>query len=237
MQARALELAKSRGKDKNQVVVLDDAEFPAGIVGLVAARVVEELARPVVLIERGDQDSRGSARSVPGFNIVEALNDSRELFVRHGGHAAAAGFTIPTDRIEELEARLLAYAATRLPETPESALDIDAETPLANLSWELLEQLSTLEPFGQANPQPVLMSRRVRVGMAATRGAEGQHLKLRLDDGERGAPFEAIAFRLGHLAGYFERHPWLDIAYTFEAHEWNGHRSLQLNIKDLRRAQ
>jgi single-stranded-DNA-specific exonuclease len=231
VQARALELAKLRDKDKNQVVVLDDAEFPAGIVGLVAARLVEELARPVVLIERGDEHSRGSARSVPGFNIVEALNDCRELFVRHGGHAAAAGFTIPTDRIGELEERLLAYAA------PESALEIDAETPLANLSWELLEQLSTLEPFGQANPQPVLMSRRVHVGMAVTRGAEGQHLKLRLDDGERGASFEAIAFRLGHLAGYFERHPWLDIAYTFEAHEWNGHRSLQLNIKDLRRAQ
>jgi single-stranded-DNA-specific exonuclease len=217
--------------------VLDAPEYPAGVVGLVAARLVEELARPVLLIERGETSSRGSARSVPGFSIVEALSDSAELFERYGGHAGAAGFTIPTQRIAELEQRLQIYAANRLPEKPEAPLDIDAEVPLASLTWELLEALAALEPFGQANPQPMFMSRRVRVLHAATRGADGQHLKLKLDDGQGGSSYDGIAFRLGHLAGYFARHPWLDIVYTFEAHEWNGQRSLQLNIKDLRRAQ
>jgi single-stranded-DNA-specific exonuclease len=236
-QQAALAQAREQGKDANRVVVLDNEVYPAGVVGLVAARLVEELARPVLLIERGEGHSRGSARSVPGFSIIEALTSCGDLFVRYGGHAAAAGFTIATERIPELEARLQEYAAERLPDQPESILEIDVDLPLANLSWELLGELQSLEPFGQANPQPVFMSQRVRVMAAHTRGADRQHLKLRLSDGQGGPELDAIAFRLGHLAGYFEKYPWLDVAYTFEPHEWNGQRSLQLNIKDLRRTQ
>jgi single-stranded-DNA-specific exonuclease len=219
-------------------VILDGAGYPAGVVGLVAAKLVEEIGRPVLLLERGEATSRGSARSVPGFNIIDALTTCEDLFVRYGGHSAAAGFTIANERLDELEARLLRYAEAHLPEDLLApALEIDAEVPLGALTWELLDQLLALEPFGQANPQPVLMSRRVHVSGAWSRGTEGQHLKLRLDDGHGGPTYEAIAFRLGNLAGYFERYPWLDVAYTFGVNEWNGNRTLQLNIKDLRRAQ
>jgi single-stranded-DNA-specific exonuclease len=237
VQVAALQQVQETGKQGNRVVVLDAAEYPAGVVGLVASRLVDELARPVLLIERGETTSRGSGRSVPGFSIVEALSTCADLFERYGGHAAAAGFTIATSRIAELEQRLEAYAADRLPEKPESEIEIDAEIPLHALTRELLDQLGVLEPFGQGNPQPLFMSSRVRVINAITRGAEGQHLKLRLDDGKGGPSFDAIAFRLGHLVGYFVKHPWLDIVYTFEAHKWNGQSNLQLNVKDLRRAQ
>ena len=96
------------GKQANRIVVLDGEGYPAGLVGLVAAKLVEELARPVLLLERGAETSRGSARSVPGFNIIEALTACDDLFVRYGGHSAAAGFTIANERLPELEARLLA---------------------------------------------------------------------------------------------------------------------------------
>ncbi|HNP72814.1 MAG TPA: single-stranded-DNA-specific exonuclease RecJ [Kouleothrix sp.] len=238
IQQSARQQATDQSKHENRIIVLDNAEYPAGLVGLVAARLVEELGRPVLMLERGEEVSRGSARSVPGFNIFEALTSCEDLFVRYGGHSAAAGFTIATANLPALEQRLLAYADAHLPDdllTP--ALEIDAEVPLGQLSWELLAQIAVLEPFGQANPQPVLLSRHVHVAGAWPRGAEGQHLKLRIDDGAGGPAYEAIAFRLGKLAHYFERHPWLDIAYTLEAHEWNGTRSLQLNVKDLRRAQ
>ncbi|HEU5088376.1 MAG TPA: DHHA1 domain-containing protein, partial [Roseiflexaceae bacterium] len=236
VQAAALQHARERGKLENRIVVLDDESYPAGIVGLVAARLVDELARPVLLIGHDERGSRGSARSVPGFNIVEALTTCADLLERYGGHSAAAGFTIKSEHIPALEERLLAYAAERLPNNPTLTLEVDADVPLASLSWELLAQLGTLEPFGQGNPQPVLQSSRVRVVGAWTRGAEGQHLKLRVDDGQGGAVHDAIAFRLGKLAPYFSRHPWIDIAYTFEEHEWQGNRGLQLVIKDLRRA-
>ncbi len=226
------------GKEHNRIIVLDGEGYAAGVVGLVASKLVDEFGRPVLLIERGEHESRGSARSVPGFSIIEALTASADLFVRFGGHSAAAGFTIANERLPELEQQLLAHAEHHLPDhllTP--ALDIDADLPLSALTWDLLDQISALEPFGQANPQPVLMSKRVRVVSAVARGAEGQHLKMRLDDGGGGPIYEAIAFRLGHLARFFQTPRLIDIAYNLEANEWNGQRTLQLNIKDLRQAQ
>lgn len=237
IQAAVRQQLNDLGKSEQRIVMLDSVDYPAGLVGLVAARMVEELGRPVLLLERGEETSRGSARSVPGFSIIDALTACDDLFVRYGGHTAAAGFTIANDNIPVFEARLLEYAAEHLPDDLlMPAIEIDAEVPLGQLSWELLAQIAVLEPFGQANPQPLLMSHRVRVAGAWARGAEGQHLKLRIDDGRGGPSFDAIAFRLGHLAGYFAKYPWIDIAYVLEAHEWNGNRTLQLNIKDLRRA-
>ncbi|MBK9710510.1 MAG: single-stranded-DNA-specific exonuclease RecJ [Kouleothrix sp.] len=237
-QIAAREHIEQLGKQGNRIIVLDGEGYPAGLVGLVAAKLVEELGRPVLMLERGAETSRGSARSVPGFNIIDALVACEDLFVRYGGHSAAAGFTIANDRLPELERRLLAYAESNLPDDQlMPALDIDAELPLGALSWELLEQIAVLEPFGQANPQPVLTSRRVRVSGAWPRGVDGQHLKLRLDDGDGGPSYEAIAFRLGKLAEHFQRPRFIDIAYTLEANEWNGSRTLQLNIKDLRQPQ
>lgn len=234
--ARAQIVAQEKRADR--VIMLDGDGYPAGVVGLVAARMVEEFGRPVLMLERGAELSRGSARSVPGFSIIEALTTCADLFERYGGHSAAAGFTIATERLPELEERLLAYAALHLPDALlDPALDIHAEVPLAMVSWDVLADLAQLEPFGNANPQPVLMSRRVYVREARARGADGQHLRLRLDDGQGGPVYEAIAFRLGHLVEHFARHPWLDIAYTLAANEWNGSRTLQLTIKDLRRAQ
>jgi single-stranded-DNA-specific exonuclease len=205
------------------------------VVGLVASRLVDELGRPVLLIERGETESRGSARSIPGVNIIEALQECAELFVRFGGHAAAAGFTIPNARLPELEARLEAIVGTALADvdlTPE--LYIDAAVDLGRISWDLLAELQQLEPFGQGNPQPVLVSADVEVMDVRARGAEGQHLKLVVRR-NGGAPQEAIGFRLGHLAEHLRRHRRIDIAYTLEVNEWNGERKLQLNLKDFRR--
>ncbi len=238
IQQAAKQQAADLGKEANRIVVLDSVGYQAGLVGLVAARLVEEIGRPVLMVERGDELSRGSARSVPGFSLIEALASCEDLFERYGGHSTAAGFTLRTERLPELEQRLQDYAATHLPDDLLApALEIDAEVPLGALSWDLLQQISVLEPFGQANPQPVLLSQRVHVAGAWARGADRQHLKLRIDDGHGGPSYDAIAFRLGHLVDYFARFPWLDIAYVLEAHEWNGARTLQLNIKDLRRAQ
>src|SRR4029453_14943783 len=142
IQGLARQQVQDLGKQANRIVVLDSEGYPAGLVGLVAAKLVEELARPVLMLERGPETSRGSARSVPGFNILEALTTCEDLFVRYGGHSAAAGFTIATERLPELEARLLEYAETHLPEDMLApALEIDAELPLGALTWELLEQI------------------------------------------------------------------------------------------------
>ncbi len=237
VQEQASAQIRALGKDRQRIIVLDDAGYPAGVVGLVAARLVEEFGRPTVLIERGETWSRGSARSVAGFSMIEALTACAGLFERFGGHTEAAGFTIATSRLPELEECLVQYAEQRLPDDlliP--SLCIDAEISLGELSHDLLQELKKLEPFGQGNPQPVLMSSRVQVIGAWPRGSEGQHLKLRLTDASGAGPFNAIAFRFGHLVRYFEQPRWIDVAYTLEADEWNGGDALQLNVRDFRSA-
>lgn len=236
VQAAAKEQAESTGKQLQRIVVLDGEGYPAGVVGLVAGKLAEEWARPVLLIERGDELSRGSARSVPGFSIIEALTACKDLFVRFGGHSAAAGFTIANERIPDLEQRLLALATEQLADemlTP--TLTIDATTELETLNWDLFHDLARLEPFGQANPLPTLMSRNVQVLDVRAMGADGKHLRLTL--GKTGVkPLAAVAWNLGHIAEPLRKYPLIDVAYTLELREWNNERTLQLNVKDLRRA-
>jgi single-stranded-DNA-specific exonuclease len=237
VQAAARELAATSRRDQQRIVVLADAAFPAGVVGLVAGKLAEEWGRPVLLIEQGDQQSRGSARSVPGFSLIEALSSRPELFVRFGGHAAAAGFTIENANLAALEAHMLSLAETQLSaEGVAPTLTIDAALSLHELGWDLHAELERLEPFGQANPTPTLMSAGVEVAEVRQRGTEGQHMSLRLR--QNGGPiFEAIAFRMGHLADPLRRHPHIDIAYNLDVNEWNNDRRLQIKLRDFRRAQ
>jgi single-stranded-DNA-specific exonuclease len=213
-----------------------DPSFRAGVVGLAASRLTEEFYRPSVVVERGEVESRGSCRSIPEFHITQALDECADLLIRHGGHAAAAGFTVPTQRLDELAARLFALANAKLGGRDLSpALEIDAEVLPGELSYETCNQLKQLEPCGYANPAPVLMSRNLYVRDVRSVGAEGSHLKLSLVD-ERHATWDAIAFRQSHHATWLRRDMRVDVAYRLEANEWNGVQRLQFNVLDLRLA-
>ncbi len=206
-------------------------DLPAGVVGLVASRLVEEFYRPAVVVEVGEEESRGSARSIPEFHITRALDTCADLLIQHGGHAAAAGFTVRTEDLDALRERLLAVAAREL-EGRELAptLRIDAEVPLGEMSWSLWEALQQLEPFGEGNPEPLFVSRDVQVRRCRAVGSDGAHLKLLLSDGR--AVWDGIAFRQGDWIDHLPNR--IDIAYHLQLNEWNGQRRLQLNIQDIR---
>lgn len=234
VQTAAQAHAEAAGLHQQRIVVIDGTDYPAGVVGLVAGKLVEQWARPVLLIERGEEVSRGSARSVRGFNIVEALTSCKDLFVRFGGHSMAAGFTIANELLPELNARLQTLAAEQLSDdllVP--TLEIDAEVKLEEVTWELYNELQQLEPFGQGNPQPVLMSRGITVKGAWATKNDGQHLKLRLAQNGSKA-IDAFAFRLGHLADALNKYPQIDVAFTLDKNEWNNEVSLRLLVKDFR---
>ena len=140
-------------------------DFHPGIVGLVAGRLADELYRPAVVAEIGSAETRGSCRSIPEFNITHALDDCRDLLVRHGGHAAAAGFTARNENLPELRRRLEAIAEEKLQGLDLAPmLKIDAELDLADLDFAVCARLAELEPHGEANPQPVFVSHGVHVG-------------------------------------------------------------------------
>ncbi len=211
-----------------------DPSFRAGVVGLAASRLTEEFYRPSVVVELGQVESRGSCRSIPEFHITRALDECAELLIRHGGHAAAAGFTVPTSKLNELAARLQAIAHEQLGGRDLApTLGIDAEILPGELNRETCDHLKRLEPCGYGNPTPTLMSRGMLVRDIRSVGADGAHLKLSLMDARR-ATWDAIGFRQSHHSAWLRRDMRIDVAYHLEVNEWNGQERLQFNVLDLR---
>lgn len=209
-----------------------DEEFNPGVVGLAAARLMETHYRPAVVAAKGLEETRGSCRSIPEFHITDALDQCTDLLVRHGGHAAAAGFTVRNEKLPELVSRLRSIAEAQLGgHELRPTMAADMEVSLAQLNFDLLKHLAYFEPTGYGNPDAVFVSRDVKVKSSRTVGAEGRHLKLTFED-ERGLAIDSIGFRMGHLQATLPQR--VDIIYSFESNEYNGRTTLQLNLKDVK---
>jgi single-stranded-DNA-specific exonuclease len=232
------ELAEGMIDLHDQIIIAYDERFQSGLVGLVASRLVEKNYRPAIIIEKGSDVSRGSCRSIPEFNITEALDQMTDLLVRYGGHAQAAGFTVRNENLELFSSRMrdLAFQALSDQELV-PVIEIDAEIEITDVDWALYENLALLEPTGQGNPTPVFLSRNVEVIFKRLVGRDGSHLQLRLADSNGGSKEQsipAIAFRQGDWEPSLPNH--VDIVYSISLNEWNGQRNLQLVIKDMRPA-
>jgi len=234
MQTRAEEIALTDDPDAYLLFAAQE-DFNSGVVGLAASRLTEKYYRPAIVAAKGEEETRGSCRSIPEFHITDALDQCADLLVRHGGHAAAAGFTVRNENLSELVSRLKSIAAEKLSETElRPTVTADAEVSLGDVRPELYEKaLKYLEPTGYGNREASFVARNVRVKNSRVVGADGKHLKLSLED-ERGYTHDAIGFRLGdwHKA----MPPRVDILFTYETNEYNGRVSYQLNLKDLKSA-
>lgn len=182
------------GAADEPLIMMGSEQIHAGIVGLVAARLADRYHRPAIIYERGPETSRASARSIPAFDIVAAIRREQTLLVRHGGHRAAAGFTVPNENLDVLRDRLINTAAELLDgHTLRRVIDIDAEAPLSTLTGLDIKGLMRFEPCGQENRRPVLLSRDVQLVNARPVGSDQSHLKLTVRDGTTTWP--GIAFR------------------------------------------
>jgi single-stranded-DNA-specific exonuclease len=227
---RALQQTLSTS-DRSPLLIASGPEYLAGVVGLVASRLVDDFYRPAIVLEVGEEVSTGSARSIPEFHITRALDECSDLLLRHGGHAAAAGLTVANENLEPLADRLRDLAARELDSRDLCpVISIDAEVRLSEMSWRLQQELTQLEPCGYDNPHPIFVSRNVPVCRHRAVGKEKRHLKLTLDDGN--GTWDAIAFRQGEWAGKLPDR--IDVVYRLEVNEWNNQRQLQLNVQDIR---
>lgn len=218
-------------RDLPPILILGDADFSAGIVGLVAGLLREEYYRPAVVYQRGPNETRASCRSIPEFSVIDALRRCDDLFQRYGGHAQAAGFTMATDRLPELVERLTAIAREELDgKRLHPSIAIDAEIPLGRIDGAAIRAVRQLAPYGVGNPQPTFLSRNVEVLDVRGVGADGRHLRFKLREGP--VVWAAMAFDAPRLPQPAPER--IDLVFNLSIDRWDGRERLRLNIVDLR---
>lgn len=212
------------------LMMIEGDDYPLGVIGLAAGKLVEEFYRPAIVVALGPDKSHGSARSIPEFDIVAALQECQDILPRFGGHPGAAGFTIPTGDLPLLRQRLLEIAQRKLAAVElQPTYIIDSEWSLASLDWSVYKDMQRFAPFGQSNPQPTFLSRQVNVIECRTVGANGDHLKLKLRDGK--FVWYGIGFDLGHR--WSEVTSSIDVVHNVGLDRWGRGEFLQLNILDF----
>jgi len=194
-----------------KVLLAAGQNWPKGVVGLVAGKLMEEYGRPVLVMDKGELVATGSARSLHQFDIVKALGHAKELLTKYGGHTQAAGFTLVTENIPALHQKLLEYAETLEEGLLGPTLELDALATGADLNFQNYEDISKFAPFGIGNHRPKFQSLDIEVLEVRTVGAENRHLKLRL----RIQPhtYDAIGFNQGFWAGILRPGEKIDIAF------------------------
>lgn len=237
VQQQITELALLETKDiRNQkFVVVAGENWHRGVIGLAASRIAEKLYRPTIVLSIENGFGHGSGRSIADFHLLNALESCSELFEQFGGHAAAAGMKIETNKIDLLREALNLHAERTLPVGELTAvLKIDAVVTSQTLGLNLVKELRSFEPFGAGNPKPVFVTKGLIIKDEPLVMKE-KHLKLRLRD-ESGKQFEAVWWdgvekSIGRTLAPESR---IELAYTAEANSWQGNTRLQLVVEDLR---
>lgn len=227
-------LQKIENASDKKLLLLSGKKWHPGVIGIVASRLVEKFNRPAILISEEEKFCRGSARGVEDFNIYEFLSSCRDLFIDFGGHKEAAGFEILPENIKILEERLsekIEGALTKENLVPKTKIDI--ELACDDINMDLASELKILEPFGQANPNPIFMSKKLKIVNGKKVGSTGNHLKVKFSSGK--AYIDSIGFGMGDFEKELDDINEVDVLYNLSVNEWNGNLSTQMELIDLKR--
>jgi single-stranded-DNA-specific exonuclease len=223
----ALEMLSAKGV--GHAVVLGRPGWHEGVIGIVASRLAEKFFRPAFVLSIKGEVARGSARSIQAFDVHAGLAQCKDLLVSFGGHRQAAGLKLLTSNLEDFEKRICGVVAREVADfTP--SIHIDADVRLRQINFKLVRELEMLEPFGFGNSAPVLGTKGLKA--VEPRIVGNNHLKLKLRS--RSQVMDAIGFDMGGLCGVVEDSQAVDAAYVATVNEWEGGRTLQLNLKALR---
>ena len=220
---------------KRKSTVLYRSHWHKGVVGIVASRLIDHYYRPTIVLTSANGKATGSARSVSGFNIYEAIHACRDILDNYGGHFYAAGMTMGEDRVEEFIAKfeeVVSSTITEEQQTPE--IEIDAEIPLSLVKQPFYNIIKQLEPFGPANMKPIFLTCGLHDYQGGTTTVKDMHLRL-VAHQENGAVIEGIGFG---LADKFDivRGGAFDMLYNIDENEYNGSTKLQVKVVDIRRS-
>ena len=229
----AISLIEKEFDIKNtKVIVIAGEGWHQGVIGIVASKIVEKYYRPTILLTIEDGIAKGSARSVEGFNIFEALCESSQFLTKFGGHEMAAGLTIAIENIKDFRIFINEYASNKMDEeTLIPKLYLEDNIDVSEVSLELISQLKKMEPFGVGNPQPIF-SLEAKVNSFSLLGKEKQHLKIILENSHKS--LDAIGFGLGEYYDKLLQGQEIIAAGSLDINKWNNNIKAQLIIKDLK---
>mgnify|MGYP003964177989 FL=1 len=217
--------------EDDSLLTFYNPDWSSGLTGLVAGRLAREHSRPGFVMTKVDENIVGSGRSVPEFNIIEALQDNEELLIKYGGHPQACGFSMDPVKQEEFIKVMKENAANKLKDVQFiSKLEVELGIDFEDISWDLVDLLEKFRPYGQKNPEPLFMSTGLSVTSLRQVGNDGKHLKLEVSKGNKKKG--AIAFGMGKMS--LELGDKIDIVYNLSINQWNGNREIQLIIKDIK---
>ena len=219
----------------HKIIVLDSEDWHTGVIGIVASRISDRFYRPTILISKKDGIGRGSGRSIKNFHLFEALMSCEDILKTYGGHKYACGLTILEKNLELFKKTINDIASDVLiPSDMVPHIDIEMDLPLNSLDDEIIEDINKLQPFGAKNPEPLFCSRGLKL-TRPIRVLKNEHIKMWVTDGIK--DFEAIGFGLAKdddIETILKKCPKIDLAYTASFNIWQGIRSIQLKIKDIK---
>lgn len=245
MTSFGVELAKELVDEKSKLIGVSTSDFHPGIIGLIASKLSGEFERPAIVISQGKKISKGSARSIPGINIVDLIRQAEDLLEDVGGHSMAAGFTLQTKRIKPL---LTALDKIAEKEIQKSDLilkkEVDFSIDFSLLNRPFYQLIQKLAPFGVGNPEPKFLLENARIVNLQTVGSSQSHLKLWLDDPEtpkveriaaevKSGLTEVIGFGWGEWEKKLTPGDMINLVFNLNLNRWNGKERLQLKIKDI----
>lgn len=230
-EARAL----INGREDNFVHVVWSETWAPGIVGLIAGKLANEFGRPAFALTRAGEQYVGSGRTAGGLHLVEAMRACGDIFVKAGGHPQACGLTIDApELLQTFHIAVNAYAKEIFGGVaPEQTIDIDAELSLSDVDWNTWELLSSFQPYGEGNREPIFLSRNLQIVNAQAVGSTGSHLKLTVNP-PSGRVWKMIGFGFGAWADKVNMGDAIDVLYKLRVNEWNGNRDLEGEIVDMR---
>ncbi len=225
-------ISSNDGWINSKSTVVYKATWHKGVVGIVASRLIEHYHRPTIVLTQSGDYAAGSARSVPGFNLYEAVHACREHLIGYGGHFAAAGLTLELDKIDAFRNKFEEIvAATIHPELLIPEIIIDAEITFADIQWPFYNIIQQMEPFGPENMRPVFVARKVW-NTGYSKIVKEEHIKFSLK--QHNIVLTGIGFKMADKFHLLEMKSPIDIVFKIDENEWNGTKSLQLRVIDLR---
>lgn len=227
----ALEQIKNGQEEKNPCIILRKENWHHGVIGIVSSKITEMYFKPSILMAIEGEDCKGSGRSIPGFDIHEALEKCNKNIKQFGGHSMAIGITVESANFEAFKSSVLNYAKEKHIEDIVPVLNIDEKLQLKDITMKDVRDLALLEPFGEANKPPLFQINNVKIETIRTL-SEGKHLKMDIKDDN--TKFGTIGFNLGSLANEYKIGDKIDIAGYLEINSFGGRDGIQINIKDIK---